>query len=192
MTVSPRYLALTAGAVLVLGMGVYLFFEVRSQPAQAGAPERGAAARAGKEPAGRATSAEEDAAAASAGRPAQESAAAGEETGPVRTGKPIRREPPRGPDGEAQDPAPQKLDAIMAEANKAYDRGDLDDAKAIARRVLETSPNNVRMLRIVVSAACIAGDLAEAQAAYNQLPQPDREQMKTRCARYGATFTEPS
>src|SRR5690606_12079360 len=56
------------------------------------------------------------------------------------------RVPPRGPDGEALDPAPHKIDAIMNEANKAYDRGDLDEAKAIARKVLATSPNNVRML----------------------------------------------
>ena len=191
MTVSPRYLALTAGAVLVLGMGVYLFFEVRAQPAQAGAPERGAVARAGKEPAGRATSSEEGAPPA-VERPAQRSAPpAGEGAGPVRTGIPIRREPPRGPDGEAQDPAPQKLDAIMAEANKAYDRGDLDEARVIARKVLGMWPNNVRMLRIVVSASCIAGDNAEAQTAYAALPNPDREQMRARCSRYGMTFTEP-
>ena len=31
---------------------------------------------------------------------------------------------------------------------------------------------------------------AEAQAAYLQLPTPDRAQMRTRCERYGVTFTE--
>ncbi len=101
------------------------------------------------------------------------------------------REPPRGPDGTPEDPAPYKLDAVMAEANKAYDRGDLDEAKVIARKVLATSPKNVRMLRIVVSASCIMGDNAEAQEAFAQLPQFDREQMKTRCARHGVSFTEP-
>jgi hypothetical protein len=103
----------------------------------------------------------------------------------------VPRKPPQGPDGAAEDPAPQKLDALMSEANKAYDRGELDDAKAIARKVLRTSPTNARMLRIVVSTSCITGDSAEAQAAYAQLSQPDREQMKTRCARYGISFTDP-
>jgi predicted Zn-dependent protease len=95
------------------------------------------------------------------------------------------------PAAEAQAPEePHKLDALMAEANKTYDRGDLDEAKAIAQKVLAQTPNNVRMLRIVVSASCISGDNAEAQKAYLLLPKPDREQMKTRCARYGVTFTD--
>jgi hypothetical protein len=147
-----------------------------------------AAGAGGGEPA---IDAESDALPSSPRAAARTSPPAGEGTVPVRTGIPIRREPPKGPDGEPEDPAPHKLDAIMAEANKAYDRGDLDEAKTIAQKVLRTSPNNVRMLRIVVSASCIAGDSAEAQAAYVQLPKSDREQMKTRCARYGATFTEP-
>jgi len=76
----------------------------------------------------------------------------------------------------------------MDEANKAYDRGDLDEAKAIAQKVLVASPDNVRMLRIVVSATCISGDTAEAQKAYVLLPKSDREQMKTRCGRYGVNL----
>lgn len=81
-----------------------------------------------------------------------------------------------------------KLDAVMSEANKAYDRGDFDDAKAIALKVLAKTPNNVRMLRILVSSDCILGDNAEAQKHYQLLPPGDRAQMRTRCERYGVTF----
>jgi hypothetical protein len=185
VTVALRYVLLAVGAALVLGTGVYLFVAVRAAPAQAGPPER-APARGAKETAKvPAIDAEED----PAPRPPRASSSpGGEAAGSQRA---IVREPPRGPDGEPGDPAPQKLDAIMAEANKAYDRGDLDEARVIARKVLGMWPNNVRMLRIVVSASCIAGDAAEAQAAYAQLPNPDREQMRTRCARYGVSFTEP-
>jgi hypothetical protein len=177
VTVALRYVLLAVGAVLVLGLSVYLFVEVRARPAQARAPERVPAAR-GAQPA-EALDAEEDSPPAPT---------------PTRAAPPrpaVVREPPRGPDGEPADPAPQKLDAVMNEANKAYDHSDWDEAKAIAQRALRVSPNNVRMLRIVVSASCITGDNADAQAAYVLLPKPDREQMKTRCARYGVSFTEP-
>ncbi len=185
MTVAVRYVLLAIGAALVLGTGVYLFVEVRSAPAQARPPER-APARGAEVAGAPAIDAEEDlpprAPARGSGRRAP---------GPSRPAAPVRREPPRGPDGEPEDPAPQKLDAIMSEANKAYDRGDMDEARVIARKVLKMWPNNVRMLRIVVSASCILGDNADAQAAYVLLPDPDRAQMRTRCARYGTTFTEP-
>jgi hypothetical protein len=78
----------------------------------------------------------------------------------------------------------------MTEANKAYDRGDFDEAKSLAGRLLVSDPTNVRMLRIMVSASCLDGDTAVAQAHYAKLPQPDQEQMKIRCARYGITFPD--
>jgi hypothetical protein len=188
VTVALRYALLAAGAALVLGGVVYLFFEVRARPAQAQSPTAVVKSHSPAAPAPASEATEE-------GQPAprvtpRTSAKSGEAGGP-RPEAPVSREPPRGPDGAPEDPAPHKVDALMDQANKAYDRGDLDDAKEIARRVLATSPNNVRMLRVVVSASCIAGDPAEAQAAFVQLPKPDREQMKTRCARYGVSFTEP-
>ncbi len=166
---------------------MYLFFEVRARPAQAQAPAQATVARTHgtASPAPASDTGDGD-------RPpppvTPRTPAAG---GPPRPEAPVQREPPRGPDGAPQDPAPHKVDALMDQANKAYDRGDLDEARELARRVLGTTPSNVRMLRIVVSASCIAGDTAEAQAAYAQLPKPDREQMKTRCARYGFSFTDP-
>ena len=84
-----------------------------------------------------------------------------------------------------------KLDAIMGEANRAYDHGDFDEAKQIAVKVLEKSPGNVRMIRIIVSSECIAGDAAEAQKYFAKLPVEDRAQMRTRCDRYGVTLKDP-
>jgi hypothetical protein len=81
-----------------------------------------------------------------------------------------------------------KLGIVMDEANRAYDRGDFEDAKAVAGRVLGTDPTNVRMLRIMVSASCQDGDLGTAQAHFIRLPPGDQEQMKVRCARYGITL----
>jgi hypothetical protein len=185
VAVAPRYVLLISGAVLVLGVSVYLFLEVRAHPAQAHGAERAVAAHGAGEPAKATDDGPRPAVAPARTPPA--TGAAGSRPGAGA----VVREPPRGPDGEPQDPAPYKLDAVMAEANKAYDRGDVDEARAIAQRVLKSSPGNVRMLRIVVSSSCIAGDTAEAQAAYVQLPNPDREQMRTRCARYGVSFTEP-
>jgi hypothetical protein len=83
-----------------------------------------------------------------------------------------------------------KLDAVMDEANKAYDRGDFEDAKAIAGRLLARLPTNVRMLRIMVSASCIDGDSAVAQAHFASLPPADQAQMRVRCARYGVAFAD--
>jgi hypothetical protein len=184
VAVAPRYVLLISGAVLVLGVSVYLFLEVRARPAQAHGAERSLAAHGASEPA-------QAAGAPATVTPARTPPASGEAAGPRPGSGAVVREPPRGPDGAPQDPAPYKLDAVMAEANKAYDRGEFDEARTIAQRVLKSWPSNVRMLRIVVSASCISGDAAEAQAAYAQLPNPDREQMRTRCARYGFTFTEP-
>jgi len=78
----------------------------------------------------------------------------------------------------------------MDEANKAYDRGDYDDAKTVAARVLARQPGNVRMLRIMVSASCIDGDSATALSSFARLPVADQAQMRTRCARYGIAFPE--
>jgi hypothetical protein len=90
-----------------------------------------------------------------------------------------------------REPVNPKLDAVMDQANKAYDRQDFDEAMDIAKKVLRVQPDNVRMLRVMVSANCIAGDPAEAQQYYTKLPKFDRAQMKTRCDRYGVTFKDP-
>jgi len=191
VTVALRYALLAVSAAFVLGGGVYLFFEVRARPAQAQSPKGVAQPHAEAAPAPVAAAEGAEGEDRPPPRVTPRTLPRGSEAGGPRPELPITREPPRGPDGEPQDPAPHKVDALMDQSNKAYDRGDLDEARELARRVLATSPSNVRMLRVVVSASCISGDTAEAQAAFVQLPKPDREQMKTRCARYGVSFTEP-
>lgn len=188
---SVRHAVLPIGAVLVLGLGVYLFIEVRSQaepPAMdpgdtlttlaAGAPPQAPARPAAAPP----PSAPREAAAPPRSAPPSPVPAPAAPPGPA----PLASEPAQ-PEPELVGP---KLDAVMDEANKAYDRGDFDDAKVVAARLLARYPNNVRMLRIMVSASCIDGDAQAAQASYAKLPAPDQAQMRIRCARYGMSFPE--
>jgi uncharacterized protein HemY len=76
----------------------------------------------------------------------------------------------------------------MDEANNHYDRGDYDAAMKTALEVLQDSPDNPRMLRIVVSAACITGDEQRARTHYDRLSPHHQRQMSRRCERYGMTF----
>lgn len=105
---------------------------------------------------------------------------------PPPSGDGIQRVPP--PDETRVD---MKVDNMMELANKAYDKQDFDEAIAIAGKVLSKDPNNVRMLRIMVSANCIGGDNGVAQQYYEKLPKFDRDQMKQRCDRYGVVFKDP-
>jgi hypothetical protein len=188
ITVTVRHSLLAVGAVLVLGMTIYLVREVGRSPSAAQADRSSAPA------------------------PTQVATTPDVEPPPVRVGTPnpppprvattdtsvaIERTPPV---EEVQPPTSArilptgpnpKLDAIMDEANRAYDQGEFDEAKQVAQKVLAQTPGNVRMLRIVVSSECIAGDGAEAQKYFAQLPVADREQMRTRCDRYGVTLKDP-
>jgi hypothetical protein len=85
-----------------------------------------------------------------------------------------------------------KFEAVMMEASKAYDRGDIDEAREIAKKVLADSPGNIRMLRILVSTSCMDSDAAAAKLYYASLPAVDQAQMRTRCERYGVTFGDPA
>lgn len=178
-------------SVAVLAMGLYLWREVSATPAppDTGKPEK----RAAKPPV-------EDEA-PEPEKPPEKVAVVPEAKRPTRDTIPVNSPPPTKTEApalaggdpiteELAKPSP-KFDMVMAEANKAYDHGDFDEAKGIALKVLAKDPSNVRMLRIAVSAACIDGDSAEAQKHYTVLPGPDREAMKIRCARYGINFTDP-
>jgi hypothetical protein len=190
--VTIRHAALALGAVLVLGLGVYLFIEVRATPAAAQAQPTARQAT----PPPPAIDEETDPAPPALPEPKQIPRASPR----LAAMEPGTREAPRAeprlgafvrPEDRAAASFPDpKLVAVMDEASKAYDRGDIDDAKAVAQKVLAKAPENPRMLRIVVSASCIAGDSAEAEKSYRLLPGPDREQMKIRCARYGVTFKD--
>jgi hypothetical protein len=169
---TPRHVVLTIAAVAVLGMGVYLFVQVRATPAQAETP-----------PIARPTSSSQPVAA----RPDPAGHSAPAHTQPAPPSPVV--EAPTPPDDQKANP---HLDATMDQANKAYDHQDYDEAKAIAGKVLATQPDNIRMMRIMVSSSCIDGDMAVAQTYYDKLPKVDREQMKARCDRYGVAFKEPA
>ncbi|HEY1558848.1 MAG TPA: hypothetical protein VGF94_28690 [Kofleriaceae bacterium] len=189
-------LALGIGAGLVLALGLYLFVEVRSTAASVTPTVLGATDQAAKPEAAAAPPS-----LVAMERPKWEGHPGG------RGGMPgglhhiaVRPTPsPDTTDGSAKDITPPDDgkpnphgDAIMDQANKAYDRQDYDEAKTIAQKVLATEPRNVRMLRIVVSSSCIDGDSTMAQKYYVLLPKFDRDQMKLRCGRdYGVTLTDP-
>jgi hypothetical protein len=79
--------------------------------------------------------------------------------------------------------------AAFDEANRAYDASDYDQAKTIALKLLGKNPGNVRLMRIVVSSACMMGDASSTVAdLYKKLPSADQTQMKTRCERFGISF----
>lgn len=183
VAVTVRHAALPIACVLVLGAGVYLFVAVRAQPAPlvgaaparpASAPDHPAAR--GDEPAVRPTQAPA-APPPSAAKP-----------GAMAADDPRVYVPPIPALAGDRNLPKSTVDAIMDEANKAYDRGEYDEAKIIAARMLASFPTNVRMLRIMVSASCIDGDSGTARQHYARLPAADQEQMRTRCDRYGITF----
>ena len=175
---------LAAAAVAVLGMGVYLFIQVRATPAQAGATHGSTATP--KKPLR-----ENNVAAVETKEPAE---AAPPVPGATRTTwerTPSGSSPTAGSEGDDRK-VDLKVDNLMELANKAYDSQDFDQAVAIAGKILAKDPNNVRMLRVMVSANCIQGDSVIAQQHYEKLPQFDREQMKERCDRYGVIFKDPT
>jgi hypothetical protein len=170
-------------------MGVYLFIEVRSGSAQADV----ASVPASEPPPPPTPAAPGPKEVAAVARPAPMTAPG------KRTDSPSTPGPAPALEGTHEDDTPSaamgsanpKLDAIMDQASKAYDHQDYDEAKMIAGKVLAKMPNNVRMLRIMVSSSCIDGDVAIATKYYPSLPKFDRDQMKVRCDRYGVTLTDP-
>jgi len=187
--VPVRHALLAVFAVVVLGMGVYLFLEVR-KPAQVQvASKEKAKDKDAPEAADRDDASHADEAQVRSGN--RIAGAFGTRAGAKVTPTPVASTESTPEPAEPSKLEGPKLDAVMAEANKAYDKMDFDEARAIAQKVLKVQPTNARMLRIMTSSHCIEADSAEAQKYFNLLPGPDREQMKTRCARYGVTFSEP-
>ena len=190
VTVTVRHAVLPVGALLVLGLGVYLYVEVRAQPAPVVARARPAAPA--PDPAVESADPSVQPVASPHGVPPVAPAPAAEAPSPTEATAPVRPlgAPARGVPAVQDTLTGHKLDEVMAEANKAYDRSDYEEARQIATRVLAQEPTNVRMLRIVVSASCIDGDSTVAQAHYTRLPALDQEQMRVRCARYGVFFAD--
>jgi hypothetical protein len=189
--VSPKNALLAAAAIAVLGMGVYLFIQVRATPAQAGATHTPTTTKRTTAPIAEGSETTKVAAETPAAGSSQEP-----KPGDVKpswskapTPTPSIEQPGTAEVDERK--VDMKLDTLMELANKHYDSQDFDQATAIAGKVLAKEPNNVRMLRIMVSSNCIQGDSAVAQTHYERLPKFDRDQMKTRCDRYGVTFKDP-
>ncbi len=82
------------------------------------------------------------------------------------------------------------LKSRMDDANRLYDRADYEGAREAAIDLLSSEPNNVRMMRIVVSSSCIMGDEDEATKHFGDLPARDQRQMARRCKRYGIEFDD--
>lgn len=195
MRVPVRLTALIAACVVVLGIGFYLFIQVHASPASADSGRHGAhgkLAAADEEPA---TPPDEATPPPASGRrsaavalphPTVAAGTAGT-SDEVAVADPNVRHATVGPRA-ADHVATPKLDATMLEASKAYDRGDTDEARDIAKKVIAEQPGNVRMLRILVSTACIDSDAATAKQYYASLPKSDQAQMRTRCERFGVTF----
>lgn len=72
----------------------------------------------------------------------------------------------------------------MDEANSLYDKNDWEGAQEKALEILEESPKNTRMMRIVVSTACKMGQEDLASEWFGKLPAKDQKVMAIRCARY--------
>ena len=170
---SVRVVALVGAAVAILGALIYLFVAVRAAPAVAGA----SAAPAVAAPAPRAEPEPEPEPASDAGGTAAAEPA------------PRRSEPVAIATDLKTDPD-MSLAQALDEANRLFDRQEHDAAQEAALKLLERSPGNVRMLRIVVTTACMMGETDKAQRHWSELPERDREQMATRCGRYGITFRE--
>lgn len=186
---TPRHLILAVLGAAVLVAGVYLYLEVRSTPNAVAQP----VAVKPEPPEVPQVAAEERH--ESARTPGGNRFTAGNVHMPSGTAPALEK----GSDEETSDetaaqldrPNP-KIDAIMDQANKHYDKGEWEDAKVIAAKVLTKQPTNIRMMRIMVSASCVDGDSIVAQKWFDQLPKPDREQMKVRCDKYGVSFKEPA
>ena len=113
--------------------------------------------------------------------------ACGATAAPVRGPEPAAAARPE-PVAELSPPLEATLEERMNEVVAAYDKQDHARAEELARAVLADSPKALRMLRILVSIACIQGDAAKAKTAFAEIPAEPalhREQMRRRCARYG-------
>jgi hypothetical protein len=82
------------------------------------------------------------------------------------------------------------VEDIVSRALQAYDRGDLEAARAAGLEVLAREPRDLRILRLLVDIACIEGEQTEAQAHFSALPDRDRVDLVPKCQRYGITLDE--
>jgi hypothetical protein len=179
-------------AVVTLGGLVYLFLDVTADPVSSAA----SAAATGDEPPAR-IGATEAAQPEPGGKPARKvtpfrptmsSGPAEPEVTDTRRDE----DPPALAEDTGDKQELGKLDEEMALASKYYDGNDYEAAQKQALRVLAKEPENIRMLRVVVSSACMMGDADTATKYFPSLPAGrDQRDMVKRCSRYEITLPEP-
>jgi hypothetical protein len=193
-----RRIILAVAIVSVLGLVAYLFIQVNSDSsgAEVSAAEK-ARALAEYERRNKVASADVPAPVARATSRARPAAPAGPDKAEDRTfEKPRRRnnERPARAGLSMSQPAislsaggggDPELKKRMSEVSAAYDTGDYPTAHDLAVKVLEDSPRNIKMLRVVVSTSCSEGDADGARKYATQLPERDRKELAGRCKRWG-------
>lgn len=172
-------LSLTLGGIAVALGGVYLLWELRSGGGPA--PTAASAGPARPTPAPAPSPAPSSAGSASASAKARPTP-----PGAPATSKRVEISDDSG--GAAPALPPVDSAERLLEANKLYDRGDYEGARQLAIKLLDEAPGNVKLLRVVVSSACILGDGDMAQRYVGQLPDLDRGQMAERCAKFEITL----
>jgi hypothetical protein len=189
---SLRAGALLAGAILTVGLTVYLLVAVRSgplQPSTTVVPLPSAAVE--REPA----AVEHPRAPVAAKEPGNKGRGGASPAAADRWARPSIPRPNLPTLGGSSSPAigqgdraADELSAQMDEANRLYDSQDFDGALQLARTLLGKQPSNVRMLRVAVSAACLMGDAETAAGYLARLPAVDHAQMIGRCTKAGVTL----
>lgn len=81
---------------------------------------------------------------------------------------------------EGQD---ETLEERMDLANRRYNSRDYEGAIEQALSILAQHPDNVRMLRVIVSSSCLTGDEDMARKYYPKLPEKAQRIMRVRCGR---------
>ena len=93
-------------------------------------------------------------------------------------------------DGDKHDSA-DPTSARASEASRLYDQREYDDAIRLAKTILENEPDNIRVMRVMISSACASGDLGLARTYFDKLKRPkDRRDMTKRCERFGAPISD--
>lgn len=195
MSIKSILLAVSGG-VVVLAL-IYLSMEVRAAPPPVPAAKiEEARGKAKKTRAAPSPSNVSDPWGAST---AEKNAMAEAKTEPAPAPEPQIEEPAVEPEVNTMKTAPVpdvdndprlELSTAKDEVNRLYDKQDYEGALANGIAVLAKEPGDIRMLRVVVSAACQLGDADKAQQYWAQLPPHDQSQMTRRCQRFGIAFKE--
>lgn len=206
MAVRTTLLALSS--VLVLGGLVYVAVEVRAKPldgtivptttaTHAAEPEADATSGSGHpapRPRGRAGSAGSSIAAGARGADNDRAPALGAAAADGLRLPGAGRPGTLAGGGAGDDGEPADLTGSRAgEASRLYDQREYDEAIKLSQAILASEPDNVRVMRVLISSACASGDVGLANTYYAKLTRvKDKRDMKKRCERFGAVIEDAS